>query len=78
MKKVQKQGRDERVQEYYPTSVEIHSRCTYRVVFLRYSWGRGEKAMKINKLITNDITGLILAIFEDDQVARDYHILIAV
>ena len=31
--KVQKQGRDERTQEYYPTSAKIHSRC--RVVFLR-------------------------------------------
>ena len=33
LKKVQKQGRDERTQEYYPTSAKIHSRC--RVVFLR-------------------------------------------
>ena len=33
LKKVQKQGRDERTQEDYPTSAKIHSRC--RVVFLR-------------------------------------------
>ena len=33
LKKVQKQGRDERTQEDYPTSSKIHSRC--RVVFLR-------------------------------------------
>ena len=33
LKKVQKQGRDERTQEDYPTSAKIHTRC--RVVFLR-------------------------------------------
>ena len=33
VKKVQKQGRDERTQEDYRTSAKIHSRC--RVVFLR-------------------------------------------
>ena len=33
LKKVQKQGRDERTQEDYRTSAKIHSRC--RVVFLR-------------------------------------------
>ena len=33
LKKVQKQGRDERTQEDYPTSAQIHTRC--RVVFLR-------------------------------------------
>ena len=33
LKKVQKQGRDERTQEDYPTSAKIHSRG--RVVFLR-------------------------------------------
>ena len=32
-KKVQKQGRDERTQEDYPTSAKIHTRC--RVVSLR-------------------------------------------
>ena len=33
LKKVQKQGRDERTQEDYPTSAKVHSKC--RVVFLR-------------------------------------------
>ena len=33
LKKVQKQGRDERTQEDYRKSAKIHSRCT--VVFLR-------------------------------------------
>ena len=33
LKKVKKQGRDERTQEDYPTSAKIHTRC--RVVFLR-------------------------------------------
>ena len=33
LKKVQKQDRDERTQEDYPTSAKIHTRC--RVVFLR-------------------------------------------
>ena len=33
LKKVQKQGRDERTQEDYPTSAKIHTRC--RGVFLR-------------------------------------------
>ena len=32
-KKVQKQARDERTQEDYPTSAKIHTRC--RVVFWR-------------------------------------------
>ena len=35
-KKVQKQGRDERTQEDYPTSAKIHSKC--RVVFLHSSF----------------------------------------
>ena len=33
LKKVQKQGRDKRTQEDFPTSAKIHTRC--RVVFLR-------------------------------------------
>ena len=33
LKKVEKQGRDERTEEDYPTSAKIHTRC--RVVFLR-------------------------------------------
>ena len=33
LKEVQKEGKDERTQEDYPTSAKIHSRC--RVVFLR-------------------------------------------
>ena len=33
LKKVQKQGRDEKTQKHYPTFAKIHSRC--RVVFLR-------------------------------------------
>ena len=33
LKKVQKQGRDERTQEDYPTSAKIHTRC--REVLLR-------------------------------------------
>ena len=41
-KKVQRQGRDERTQEDYPTSAKIHTRC--RVVFLRsFKQGRDER-----------------------------------